>query len=195
MEGLDEQMNRWRLELLKQQRLIDREVSNVELAEAKLRREIKAAARRNSNDVAILRTLGKELVVMRKTRERIYNSRAKMNSVAMSLRSHMATIKVANAVAKSAEIMAHMNQLVKLHQFSAAMQAMAREMVKAGVIDEMINDTISSTEPEGVDEAAEEEVNKALSEILATMPVAGKERLPAAEDELLMARVAKLSAT
>ena len=187
-------MNRWRLELLKQQRLLEREVGNIELAEAKLKRQIKEEARRK-DDRAILRTLGRELVMMRKTRERMYNSKAKMNSVAMSLRSHMATIKVANAVAKSAEIMSQMNQLVNLHRFSAAMQAMAREMAKAGVIDEMINDTISSTEPEGMDEAAEEEVNPALSEILATRPVAGKERLPAAEDELLMARVAKLSAT
>ena len=191
--ALDEQMKGWRTELLKQQRLLEREVGNIELAEAKLKRQIKEEARRK-DDRAILRTLGRELVMMRKTRERMYNSKAKMNSVAMSLRSHMATIKVANAVAKSAEIMSQMNQLVNLHRFSAAMQAMAREMAKAGVIDEMINDTISSTEPEGMDEAAEEEVNKALSEILATMPVAGKERLPA-EDELLMARVAKLSAT
>lgn len=191
--ALDEQMKGWRTELLKQQRLLEREVGNIELAEAKLKRQIKEEARRK-DDRAILRTLGRELVMMRKTRERMYNSKAKMNSVAMSLRSHMATIKAANAVAKSAEIMAQMNQLVNLHRLSAAMQAMAREMVKAGVIDEMINDTISSTEPEGVDEAAEEEVNKALSEILATLPVAGKERLPTTDEELT-ARVAKLSAT
>ncbi len=53
-----------------------------------------------------------------------------------------------------------MNELVKLPQFGATMRVMAREMEKAGVIEEMMNDTLDDMDPEGTDEAADEEVNK-----------------------------------
>ena len=100
-----------------------------------------------------------------------------------------------------------MNQLVKLPQFSAAMQVMAREMEKAGLIEEMMNDTLDNMDGEGINEAADAEVSKVLDEITATLPVAGNARLPeaarvpaaseasAAEDKELMARVAGLKAT
>lgn len=106
-----------------------------------------------------------------------------------------------------------MNQLIKLPQFNAVMQTMAREMEKAGLIDEMMNDTLDSMDDEGIDEAADTEVNKVLDEITATLPVAANSRLPEAqrvpaaaaaaaareesanEDKELMARVAGLKAT
>ncbi len=53
-----------------------------------------------------------------------------------------------------------MNDLVKLPQFGATMRVMAREMEKAGVIEEMMNDTLDDMDPEGTDEAADEEVEK-----------------------------------
>ena len=86
----------------------------------------------------------------------------------------------------------------------------AREMEKAGLIDEMMNDTLESMDDEGIDEAADTEVNKVLDEITATLPVAANARLPEAqrvpaaaaaareeanEDNELMARVAGLKAT
>lgn len=131
---------------------------------------------------------------------------------------------MAKTMAKSAEIMTcalhdsdcaycpiDMNQLIKLPQFNAVMQTMAREMEKAGLIDEMMNDTLDSMDDEGIDEAADTEVNKVLDEITATLPVAANSRLPEAqrvpaaaaaareesanEDKELMARVAGLKAT
>ena len=104
-----------------------------------------------------------------------------------------------------------MNQLIKLPQFNAVMQTMAREMEKAGLIEEMMNDTLDSMDDEGIDEAADTEVNKVLDEITATLPAAANARLPEAQrvpaaaaaareesdnaDNELMARVAGLKAT
>ena len=84
-----EQMKKWKMELIKQQRQLDHEIRGIELEEAKVKRQIKDAAKRNDNVVA--RTLAKELVRSRKSKERLYTSKAQMNSVVMSLRSHMGT--------------------------------------------------------------------------------------------------------
>lgn len=53
-----------------------------------------------------------------------------------------------------------MNNLVKLPQFGATMRVMAQEMQKAGLIEEMMNDTLDDMDPDGIEEAADEEVEK-----------------------------------
>lgn len=103
-----------------------------------------------------------------------------------------------------------MNQLIRLPQFNAVMQVMAREMEKAGLIDEIMSDTLDNMDGEGIDEAADTEVNKVLDEITSTLPPAANSRLPepmrvpaaaaaapasSAEDKELAARVAGLKAT
>lgn len=82
-----EQMKKWKMELIKQQRQLDHEIRGIELEEAKVKKQIKDAAKRN--DTTVARTLAKELVRSRKSKERLYTSKAQMNSVVMSLRSHM----------------------------------------------------------------------------------------------------------
>lgn len=51
-----------------------------------------------------------------------------------------------------------MNSLMKLSQMSQTMTAMAKEMEKAGLIEEMMDDVLD--EDEDIDEDVEEEVNK-----------------------------------
>lgn len=71
-----------------------------------------------------------------------------------------ATLRVAGALASSAEVMAAMQQLVKLPEVARTMQEMSKEMMKAGIIEEMLEDTMESLEPEDMEEEAEDEVNK-----------------------------------
>lgn len=82
-----EQMKKWKMELIKQQRQLDHEIRGIELEEAKVKKQIKDAAKRH--DDAVAKTLAKELIRSRKAKERLYTSKAQMNSVIMSLRSHM----------------------------------------------------------------------------------------------------------
>jgi hypothetical protein len=91
---------------------------------------------------------------------------------------YVATMKVAKGMQRSAEVMTckftimlhicqaflkpitDMNNLVKLPQFAGTMRVMAQEMQKAGLIEEMMNDTLDDLDPEGIEEAADEEVEK-----------------------------------
>lgn len=59
-----------------------------------------------------------------------------------------------------------MQQLVKLPELAKTMQDMSREMMKAGIIEEMLEDTMETLEPEDMEEEAEDEVEKVRTLIL-----------------------------
>ena len=82
------------------------------------------------------------------------------------LAEQLGTARVAGSLQKSAEVMALVNGLVKVPQLMGTMRAMSREMMKAGMIDEMVGEAIDgAVAEEGEDEAAEAEVDKVLMEI------------------------------
>ena len=68
---------------------------------------------------------------------------------------------------QSAEVMAAMNQLVRLPALHKVMMGMAREMEKAGMIEEVMEDMFEDMEGEEVEEEAAEEVDKVFLEITA----------------------------
>ncbi|XP_029349672.1 charged multivesicular body protein 3 isoform X2 [Echeneis naucrates] len=70
--------------------------------------------------------------------------------------------------AKSTEVMKAMQSLIKVPEIQATMRELSKEMMKAGIIEEMLEDTFESMEDgEEMEEAAEEEVDKILFEITA----------------------------
>lgn len=83
--------------------------------------------------------MAKEIIRSRKAKERMYKSKAELNSVSMHLQQNLATYKLAGAIKKSADVMRMMNSLIRLPQLNQTMMMMAREMEKAGLIEEMID--------------------------------------------------------
>ena len=73
--------------------------------------------------------------------------------------------KVSKAMAKSTEVMQIMNGLMNVPQMNKTMKAMAMEMEKAGLIEEMINDTLDPIDQD-VEEAADEELQSIIDEIV-----------------------------
>lgn len=53
-----------------------------------------------------------------------------------------------------------MQELIKLPEISKTMQDLSREMMKAGIIEEMLEDTMEDLEPEELEEEAQEEIDK-----------------------------------
>lgn len=75
-----------------------------------------------------------------------------------------AQAKVMKHMQKSTQIMHLMNGLVKLPEISQTMQNLSKEMVKAGVIEELVDDAMGEDEEE-MEEEGQEEVDKVLAEI------------------------------
>jgi charged multivesicular body protein 3 len=75
-----------------------------------------------------------------------------------------ATARVVGHLQKSTEVMKLVNGLMKAPQMAVTMQEFSREMMKAGVIEEVMNDELDSTlDNEDIEEEIEEEVDKVLS--------------------------------
>lgn len=80
--------------------------------------------------------------------------------------------KIEGSIKSSTGIMKDVNHLVKLPELTGTMRELSQELMKAGIIEEMVGDTLPDTEIlEGEEEEAETEVDKVLGEVL-------KDRLP-----------------
>ena len=85
----------------------------------------------------------------------------------MQVNEAFAMRKIEGSIKNSVGIMKDVNMLVKLPEIMGTMRELSQELVKAGIIEEMMEDSLPNNELlEGEDEEAETEVDKVLSEIL-----------------------------
>lgn len=75
--------------------------------------------------------------------------------------------KIEGSIKGSTGIMKDVNALVRLPELTGTMRELSQELVKAGIIEEMVGDSLPDKELlEGEDEEAETEVDKILGEVL-----------------------------
>jgi charged multivesicular body protein 3 len=85
----------------------------------------------------------------------------------MQVQEAFAVRKVEGAMRQSVGIMKNINSLVRLPELTGTMRELSQELMKAGIIEEMITDSMPDSELlEDDEEDPESEVNKVLSEIL-----------------------------
>ncbi|KAJ3219314.1 Charged multivesicular body protein 3 [Dinochytrium kinnereticum] len=158
-----QKVKKWRQSIRTQERELDKQLRGIESEEIKVKRNIKQAAKRN--DVASAKLLAKEIVRSRKAKDRLHTSKAQLNSLVMQLQQQLAAAKMTGSLKKSTEVMKLVNGLVKLPEIHQTMQEMSMEMMKAGIISEMMDDAIESLDEEGLEEEADAEVDKVLGEL------------------------------
>lgn len=142
---------------------MDRQIRSIQNEEAKVSKSIKDAAKKGQKDVCMI--LAKEILHSRKAVNKLYSSKAQLNSVDMQMKNQLATLRMAGSLEKSTEVMRSMQQLVKVPEINATMQELSKEMMKAGIIEEMMEDTFEGMEDDEIEEAAQEEVDKILFEV------------------------------
>lgn len=181
-----EQVREWTSQLRKEGYALDRQIRAIQREEEKTKKMLKDAAKRGDTDVC--RILAKEIVAARKSVNRIHTSKAHLNSVQLSMNHQLALLKVSGSLERSTEVMQSMQNLVKVPEIARTMQDLSREMMKAGIIEEMMEDTFESVfDDEDLEEEAGEEVDKLLWELtagqLGAAPAAVSESLPDATME------------
>lgn len=161
-----EMVQEWTHKLRKEGYQLDRQVRAIQREEDKIKRSLKEAAKKGDKDVC--KILAKEIIRARKTCNKLYTSKAHMNSVALQMKNQLATIRVAGSVSKSTEVMQAMQSLVRVPEVAATMRELSKEMMKAGIIEEMLDETMESVEDsEEVEDEADEEIDKILWEVTA----------------------------
>lgn len=155
-------------------RKLDRDINQVKQAEIKTKNLILAADKRAQRNPAQAqqaareaRLFAKELVRIRKTSSRLVTSKAQLNSVQMQVNEAFAVRKIEGSIRASVGIMRDVNTLIRLPELAVTMRDLGEELMKAGVIEEMVDETLPQDDIFEDEEAeAEGEVDKVLGEIL-----------------------------
>ncbi|XP_030762526.1 charged multivesicular body protein 3 [Sitophilus oryzae] len=168
----------WNHKLRKEGYQLDRQINSIKREEEKVKRSLKEAAKKGDKDTCTI--LAKEILRARKAVNKIYTSKAHINSVMLQMKNQLATLRVAGSLQKSTEVMQAMQSLIRVPDVAHTMQEMSKEMMKAGIIEEMLDETFDDMEnTEEEEEAAQQEIDKVLFEI--TEGKIGEAPLPPSE--------------
>ena len=97
---------------------------------------------------------------------RLHTNKAHLVDMNARLSEQLGLVKVAGTLQKSGEVMAMVNRLVRVPQLMGTMRSMAREMAKAGFIDDVVSEAVDAAAGvEGEDDAVDEAVAAVLAEV------------------------------
>ncbi|KAK3095637.1 hypothetical protein FSP39_017001 [Pinctada imbricata] len=180
-----DQVNEWTHKIRKEGYVLDRQIRSIQREEEKVRRQIKDSAKKGEKEAC--KILAKEVIRSRKAVNRLYASKAHMNSVQMSMKNQLATLRIAGALEKSTEVMNSMQALIKIPEIQSTMREMSKEMMKAGILEEMLDDTMESLDDDELDDEADEAVEAVIMELttgeLKKAPLPMQDSLAVPEDE------------
>lgn len=159
------QVNGMTAQLRRETRAIDRQIQSIEREQNKTKMQIKQAAKKGEKDVC--KILAREIVNSQRAVSKMYQSKAQVNSVMMNMKTQLATIRITGAVEKSTQVMSAMSRLINIPEMNKTMQTMSKEMMKMGIIEEMMEDAMEGLDPDDIEEAADKEVEKVLFELTA----------------------------
>lgn len=187
-------------------RKLDRDMLQLKHLDQKTRQYILQASKRGQRNPSQAkqaaqetRTFAKEMIRIRKQSNRLATSKAQLQSVQMQVNEAFSVRKIEGSIKASTGIMKDVNSLVRLPELTGTMRELSQELMKAGIIEEMVGDSLPDDDLlEGEDEEADAEVDRVLGEILQGKLGAAKvdqkpvEQVPAEEEENLEEQEATL---
>ena len=188
------QMQKCNAIIRKNVRQLDKDIANLKMTEGKTRKYILDASKRGQKNPSQAKQansetklFARELIRVRKQSARLNTSKAQLQSVQMQVNEAFTVRKIEGSLKAGTGIMKDVNTLVRLPELTGTMQQLSSELMKAGVIEEMVDDVLPNDELlEGEDEEAEAEVDKVLTEVLhgkLGKVTPAEEQLPAAAEE------------
>lgn len=159
-----EQLREWKRGITREVRHLERDIKALEREEQKSQKECQQLAKKDKKAAMIV---AKSIVQARRAKEKMYMTRASMNTMVMQINSQAAMVKAAGCLEKSTVVMTSLNEMMRVGKLSDEMRKLAREMEKAGFIEEVMNEGLEDVFGDSeLDTEADAEVNKVMDEIL-----------------------------
>eukprot|EP01084_Bolivina_argentea_P104159 186533_1 len=189
-----EHAKKWKQTLRREIRNVERTIAHLDKEEKKTTKEIQQLSKQGTRNMKAIKSLASNVVKIRRTKASLYQGRAQMNSVGMSLQNQMAMIKVAGCMESSSEVMSAMNEAIKIPELQKSLLELGREMERAGLVEEIVADGLDAMEEPGIEEEADQQVEQVISELTAQIfqnakeaptakPVVAETQEAEAEDE------------
>ena len=146
------------------QRDIQREITALDRQEKALTAEIKKAAKSGSKK--LLNTYAKQLLQVRKNRERLNGVSHHLSAVGTQAQLMASNASAMNAVSNTAAIMGQVNKAINPTATAAMLQSFEREMTKMAISEDQMNEFLEDAfDEDGVEEEADELVAETLAGI------------------------------
>ncbi|TGZ83419.1 hypothetical protein EX30DRAFT_304914 [Ascodesmis nigricans] len=150
----------------KNTRELDRHMSQLKNLEISTRNMIIASSKNKAHTPAQTRMLAVELVRIRRQATRLATSRAQLQSVGMQVNEAFSMRKIEGSIKASTGVMKDVNTLVRIPELTGTMRELSMELMKAGIIEEMVGDALPDGEDVLLDDEVESEVDKVLGDLL-----------------------------
>lgn len=154
-------------EVRSSQREMDRELRELDKQESQITKELKQRAKltSSSKDPA-LAALAKQLVQIRKQREKIMTAKAHIGAVGMNATAMATQVAAASAIGNVSKAMKITNEAMNVKETTKILHEFQRENEKLEVKQEMMDDALMDAfDSEDVEEEAEELTNQVLAEL------------------------------
>jgi hypothetical protein len=153
------------------QRQMDRDIRDLDRQEKLLLQQIKARAKTAGVDPqkdSGLRAQARELVQLRKQREKLYETKAHLSSVGMQATAMASQVCMVTAMGNVSEALSAANGVMDAKKLGKTMAEFARQNETAQMKEEMMNDALAAAFD---DDELEEEADDVTGQILAELGV------------------------
>ncbi|KGU33367.1 charged multivesicular body protein 3 [Candida albicans P75016] len=159
-----EQMRKINQLLRKNKRELDRSMNQLVPLRKKTESLIKKSAK--DKDYKSAKLYARELININKQYNKLYTSKTRIESITMSINEQYSMNKLTQSIHSSTSIMKDVNSLIHIGAVSHTMQELSKELMKAGIINEMMDDMVDLDEiDEELEEESQEEVNKIIANL------------------------------
>lgn len=116
-----------------------------------------------NKDLKSAKIYAKELIFIRKQYDKLYLSKTRVDSISMAVNELWQMNKLTQSMQLLTGVMKDVNQLINLGALLNTMQDLSKELMKAGIINEMMDDMIDlDIEEDELEEESQEEINKII---------------------------------
>ncbi|KAK6197045.1 Snf7-domain-containing protein [Scheffersomyces amazonensis] len=160
-----EQMRKINQILRKNKRELDRSMNQLSPLKKKTEGLIKKAAK--EKDYKTAKLYAKELINVNRQYNKLHLSKTRIDSITMSINEQWQMNKLTQSLHSSTSVMKDVNQLVHLGVLQGTMQELSKELMKAGIINEMMDDMVDlDFEDEELETESQDEVNKIIAGLM-----------------------------
>ncbi|KAI5964632.1 VPS24 [Candida pseudojiufengensis] len=150
--------------LRKNKRELDRSITQLQPLKKKTEGLIRKSAK--EKDYKSAKLYAKELININRQYNKLYTSRTRIDSITMSINEQYSMNKLTKSIHASTSIMKDVNQLIHIGAVSQTMQELSKELTKAGVINEMMDDMVDlEIEDEDLESESAEQVDKIIQSL------------------------------
>lgn len=159
-----EQMRKINQLLRKNKRELDRSMNQLQPLKKKTESLIKKSAK--EKDIKLAKIYARELQNINKQYNKLHLSQARIDSITMSINEQWSMNKLTQSMQALTVVMKDVNQLVNLGVVSGSMQDLQKELMKSGIINEMMDDMVDmDMEDDELEDESQDQINKIIEDL------------------------------